>query len=85
MRLFEQPTIHRNMTPIVGKILWARNLTTRIRRPMDVFVQHPDMLRTPTGMAIVREFNRMNKVLLEFEMIYHMAWLKSIHAVSEGN
>uniref|UniRef100_G1SYW3 Dynein axonemal heavy chain 5 n=1 Tax=Oryctolagus cuniculus TaxID=9986 RepID=G1SYW3_RABIT len=75
------PPLARDQPPIAGKILWARQLFHRIEQPMQLFQQHPSVLKTPEAKPIIRSYNRMAKVLLEFEVLYHRAWLQQSEAV----
>uniref|UniRef100_A0A8C8BAJ8 Dynein axonemal heavy chain 5 n=1 Tax=Otus sunia TaxID=257818 RepID=A0A8C8BAJ8_9STRI len=77
----QDPPLARNLPPIAGKILWARHLFRRIQEPMESFQQHPAVLQTPDGKRIIRNYNKVAKVLVEFEVIYHRGWL---HQVKEG-
>uniref|UniRef100_A0A674C0E6 Dynein axonemal heavy chain 5 n=1 Tax=Salmo trutta TaxID=8032 RepID=A0A674C0E6_SALTR len=70
------PPIGRDLPPVAGKILWARQLYRRIQEPMDLFQEHPGVLATPEAKRIIRNYNRVARVLLEFEMIYHSGWMK---------
>uniref|UniRef100_A0A8C2TVC6 Dynein axonemal heavy chain 5 n=1 Tax=Coturnix japonica TaxID=93934 RepID=A0A8C2TVC6_COTJA len=71
------PPLARNMPPIAGKILWARHLFHRIQQPMDSFQQHPAVLQTPDGKRIIHNYNKVARVLMEFEVIYHRGWLQT--------
>ncbi|XP_043921723.1 dynein axonemal heavy chain 5-like [Protopterus annectens] len=79
-----EPPIARDMPPISGKILWARQLFRKIQEPMDLFQQHPTLLQTADGKRIVRNYNKVAKVLLEFEVLYHRGWLKQIEIAKTG-
>ncbi|XP_075396980.1 dynein axonemal heavy chain 5 [Tenrec ecaudatus] len=78
------PPLARDQPPIAGKILWARQLFHRIQQPMQRFQQHPTVLRTPEAKPIIRSYNRMAKVLLEYEVLYHRAWLQQIEEIHVG-
>uniref|UniRef100_A0A8C8CG82 Dynein, axonemal, heavy chain 5 n=1 Tax=Oncorhynchus tshawytscha TaxID=74940 RepID=A0A8C8CG82_ONCTS len=70
------PPIGRDLPPVAGKILWARQLYRRIQEPMDLFQESPGVLATPEAKRIIRNYNRVARVLLEFEMLYHSGWMK---------
>uniref|UniRef100_A0A671XT96 Dynein axonemal heavy chain 5 n=1 Tax=Sparus aurata TaxID=8175 RepID=A0A671XT96_SPAAU len=70
------PPIGRDLPPVAGRIMWSRQLSSRIHGPMDLFQQHPGVLSTPEAKRIVRNYNRVARVLLEFEMLYHHSWMK---------
>ncbi|XP_054207919.1 dynein axonemal heavy chain 5 isoform X7 [Homo sapiens] len=78
------PPLARNQPPIAGKILWARQLFHRIQQPMQLFQQHPAVLSTAEAKPIIRSYNRMAKVLLEFEVLFHRAWLRQIEEIHVG-
>lgn len=46
---------------------------------MESFQRHPAVLRTPDGKRIIRNYNRVAKVLTEFEVIYHRGWLQQVN------
>ncbi|GAA49452.1 dynein heavy chain 5 axonemal [Clonorchis sinensis] len=87
--LYEQqkvdPPIARNMTPIAGKIYWARHLFTQIDVPMQQFKEHcSEILLTPEGQKCVRQFNRIASALVEFEVLYHHHWCNSFEQLNSG-
>uniref|UniRef100_H2XPC8 AAA+ ATPase domain-containing protein n=1 Tax=Ciona intestinalis TaxID=7719 RepID=H2XPC8_CIOIN len=71
------PPIPRNTPPISGKITWARQMYRRIEVPMEFLKKQPEVLATPEGKRVVKNFNKMAAVLLEFELLYHKAWCKA--------
>lgn len=72
------PPVARDLPPVAGKIAWARQLFRRIQEPMEVFQQHPVILQTSDAKKIIKNFNKLAKVLLEFEMLYHRGWLRQV-------
>ncbi|OXB65197.1 hypothetical protein ASZ78_004954 [Callipepla squamata] len=74
----QDPPLARNLPPIAGKILWARHLFHMIQQPMDSFQRHPAVLQTPDGKRIIRNYNKVARVLMEFEVIYHRGWLQQV-------
>ena len=84
MRYYDDPVILRNMTPVSGRIQWARHLARRLEEPMEIFKQHPSVFQDKAGRRVVHMYNRVCQVLLEYEMLYHSAWLKTIDVVDEG-
>ncbi|KAK6326444.1 hypothetical protein J4Q44_G00020890 [Coregonus suidteri] len=79
-----EPPIGRDLPPVAGKILWARQLYRRIQEPMDLFQEDPGVLATPEAKRIIKNYNRVARVLLEFEMLYHHGWMKQIEEVRLG-
>ncbi|XP_028435718.1 dynein heavy chain 5, axonemal isoform X1 [Perca flavescens] len=78
------PTIGRDLPPVAGRILWARQLSSRIQGPMDLFQQHPGVLSTPEAKRIIRDFNRLARVLLEYEILYHHSWMQKMEDARVG-
>ena len=72
------PPVARDLPPVAGKIAWSRQLFRRIQEPMEVFQQHQVILQTPEARKIVKNFNKLAKVLLEFELLYHRGWLRQV-------
>ncbi|XP_024899314.1 dynein heavy chain 5, axonemal [Pteropus alecto] len=78
------PPLARDQPPIAGKILWARQLFHRIQQPMQLFQQQPTVLQTAEARPVIRSYNRVAQVLLEFEVLYHRAWLQQIEEIHVG-
>uniref|UniRef100_A0A8C2XN80 Dynein axonemal heavy chain 5 n=1 Tax=Cyclopterus lumpus TaxID=8103 RepID=A0A8C2XN80_CYCLU len=78
------PPIGRDMPLVAGRVMWARQLSSRIQGPMDLFQQHPGVLSTPEAKRIIKNFNRVARVLLEFEMLYHHSWMKKMEDARVG-
>ncbi|KAM6207378.1 dynein axonemal heavy chain 8 [Sarcoramphus papa] len=74
----DDPPLARNMPPVAGKILWVRQLFRRINEPINYFRKKSNILASPEGKAVVRLYNRIAYVLVEFEVVYHNAWMKEI-------
>ncbi|NWW66587.1 DYH8 protein, partial [Ifrita kowaldi] len=74
----DDPPLARNMPPIAGKILWVRQLFRRVNEPISYFHKHSDILASPEGKAVVQSYNKLAYVLVEFEVVYHNAWLKEM-------
>ena len=77
------PPVARDLPPIAGKIAWARQLFRRIQEPMETFQQHPTILQGPDAKKIIKNFNKLAKVLLEFEVLYHRGWLRQVSLTLE--
>lgn len=79
------PPIGRNLPPMAGRITWARQLFSRIESPMQFLQQHAaDLLRTVEGKKIVKNYNKLGQVLMEYELLYHRAWVKAVDAAQSG-
>ncbi|XP_017940484.1 dynein heavy chain 8, axonemal [Manacus vitellinus] len=72
------PPLARNMPPIAGKILWVRQLFRRINEPINYFHKNSNILASPEGKAVVQSYNKLAYVLVEFEVVYHNAWMKEM-------
>ena len=51
---------------------------------MDSFELHPTCLKTPDASKIIRNFNQLATVLVEFEILYHHGWLKQVEVARSG-
>uniref|UniRef100_A0A8C3MSF3 Uncharacterized protein n=1 Tax=Geospiza parvula TaxID=87175 RepID=A0A8C3MSF3_GEOPR len=74
----DDPPLARNMPPIAGKILWVRQLFRRVNEPISYFHKHSEILASPEGKAVVQSYNKLAYVLVEFEVVYHNAWMKEM-------
>ncbi|XP_074092949.1 dynein axonemal heavy chain 8 [Macrotis lagotis] len=74
----EDPPLARNMPPTAGKILWVRQLYRRISEPINYFFKNSDILASPEGKAVIRQYNKISYILVEFEVLYHTSWVKDI-------
>ncbi|XP_078482966.1 dynein axonemal heavy chain 8 [Ciona intestinalis] len=73
----DDPPIPRDMPPIAGKIMWSRQLFRKIEEPMEVFQEFaPELLKEKDGKALVKNYNRVGKILMEFEVLYYRAWCR---------
>ncbi|XP_039592867.1 dynein heavy chain 5, axonemal isoform X2 [Polypterus senegalus] len=79
-----EPPIARDLPPISGKILWARQLFRRIQDPMELFQQQPSVLQTAEAKRIIRNYNKVAKVLLEYEVLYHRGWIRQVEVAKTG-
>lgn len=62
------PPTPRNMPPVAGKIAWARHLYRMIETPMNFFKGKPELLQSSEGKSIIKNYNKLAAVLLEFEV-----------------
>ena len=72
------PPVAWDLPPIAGKIAWARQMYRRIQEPMEMFQKYPTILQTPEAKKIIKNYNKLAKVLLEFEVLYHQAWMQQV-------
>ena len=45
---------------------------------MEYLQNYPEILQADESKRIVRNYNKVAKVLLEFEVLYHQAWVKQV-------
>lgn len=41
-------------------------------------------MKSVEARRVVRTYNRVAQVLIEFEMLYHQAWVKALDVVQDG-
>jgi dynein heavy chain len=71
-----KPPLPRNAPPIAGNIIWARQLLRRIEAPMQRFAYNRALVGSKESRRVIRLYNRVAKALVEFEALWHAAWLK---------
>ena len=72
------PPRARNLPPLSGKIAWARQLYHRISGPMEAFQCSNDLMRLPETKPVVKSFNHLARVLVEYEVVFLKVWSKQI-------
>jgi dynein heavy chain len=81
----EDPAIPRNMPPIAGRIAWARNLFSRVEEPMGHLQKLcPDLFNELATKKIVKTYNKVGKVLMDYEIVCHSAWVRAVDKAVEG-
>ena len=78
------PPIARDLPPVTGKILWARQLYSRIEQPMLVFQANKTILQYPEAKKVIKHYNQMSVVLIEYELLYYRAWSRHVQVVASG-
>ena len=43
-----------------------------------MFQEMPQQLQTAEGKKIIKNYNKIAKVLLEFEVLYHREWMRQV-------
>lgn len=56
--------------------MWARQLLRRIEAPMQRFAANKALMGAKESRRTVKLYNRVAKALVEFEALWHAAWLK---------
>ncbi|XP_029442962.1 dynein heavy chain 5, axonemal-like [Rhinatrema bivittatum] len=80
----ENPPAPRNVPPITGKIMWARQLFRKIDQPMKFLKTRPEVLKCVEMKKVIRNYNKMAAVLMEFELVYHRGWCKCADVAKNG-
>ncbi|GCB62029.1 hypothetical protein scyTo_0004191, partial [Scyliorhinus torazame] len=80
----ENPPIQRNVPPVSGKIMWARQLFRKIDIPMKFLKSNVEILKTPDMKKVIKNYNKMAAVLLEFEVVYHRGWCRAVDFAQNG-
>eukprot|EP01028_Stygiella_incarcerata_P006636 TRINITY_DN270_c0_g1_i1.p1 TRINITY_DN270_c0_g1~~TRINITY_DN270_c0_g1_i1.p1 ORF type:complete len:4523 (-),score=1222.92 TRINITY_DN270_c0_g1_i1:192-13760(-) len=83
-RFKHNPPIVRNAPPVTGNIMWARQLLRRIEVPMRRFQVNEAVMETKESKKIIKTYNRVARALVEFETLWHYAWMKSIDTARAG-
>ena len=76
----ENPPLARNLPPISGKIAWSRQLYRRIAGPVEVFQTNEQLIQLPETKKAIKKFNRLARVLVEYELVFLQLWTKQIEA-----
>ena len=76
----ENPPLARNLPPISGKIAWSRQLYRRIAGPVEVFQTNEQLMQLPETKKAIKKFNRLARVLVEYELVFLQLWTKQIEA-----
>uniref|UniRef100_A0A673Z5Z6 Dynein heavy chain 5, axonemal-like n=1 Tax=Salmo trutta TaxID=8032 RepID=A0A673Z5Z6_SALTR len=80
----DNPPIPRNMPPVAGKIMWSQQLFRKIELPMSILKNKMDILKTPEMRKVIRSYNKMAAVLLEYELLYHRGWSQAVEMGRHG-
>lgn len=59
---------------LTGKIQWARCLFLHLEEPMMFFKDHPVLLKMLEGKEAVKKYNRIGKMLVQYELAFYDAW-----------
>ena len=80
----ESPPLARNLPPISGKITWSRQLYRRITGPIEVMKRHPDVMEMAETKRAVKGYNRLARVLVEYELVLLKIWSVQLDEVKDG-
>ncbi|XP_073486924.1 dynein axonemal heavy chain 5-like [Aquarana catesbeiana] len=80
----DSPPTPRNVPPITGKIMWARQLYRKIDQPMRFLKTKIELLQGQEMKKIIRSYNNIASVLVEFELLYYRGWCKCAELAKTG-
>jgi len=83
-QLKDNPPMTRHMSTVSGSVYWSRLLLKKIEEPMMKFQLHQNILNTPESRKIIRLYNRVARVLLEYEERWKTAWYDRIEVIKKG-
>ncbi|XP_071340329.1 dynein axonemal heavy chain 5 isoform X1 [Trachinotus anak] len=70
----DHPPIGRNLPPVTGRVLWCRQLFRKVEAPMLVLKKKLDVLKGPELTKVIRSYNKMAVVLLQYEALHLRGW-----------
>uniref|UniRef100_A0A8D3DUG5 Dynein heavy chain 5, axonemal-like n=1 Tax=Scophthalmus maximus TaxID=52904 RepID=A0A8D3DUG5_SCOMX len=73
----DRPHIGRHQPPVAGRILWCRLLFRRIEAPMLTLKKKLDDLKGPEMTKVIRSYNKMAVVLLQYEAQHLRVWIEA--------
>lgn len=71
------------MPPISGRMCWAHQLSFHLEKPMKHFQNHPQLLKSSPGSALVRKYNIIARALTEYEIVHYEAWRKLVEQAQD--
>ena len=80
----ESPPLARNLPPISGKIAWSRQLYRRIADPVAIFQKNQQLMELPETKKAIKHYNRLARVLVEYELVFLQMWSKQIDTARES-
>lgn len=75
------PAIPRNIPSVAGRILWARQLSRCIEKPMEIFRLRRKVITHEQMQKCIKTYNALLNVFTHYEMIYHKAWFDTAAVV----
>lgn len=77
------PTLH-NRPPIANAIGWSRQLYQKISQPVKAFYQLPGFLDLPETRRLIRGYNHLAQVLVEYELIHLRQWRMKMNVARQS-
>lgn len=75
------PPLARNVPPVAGRIAWSRQLYQKITRPIKGFQTLPGFLQQVESRRVVKSYNRLAQVLVEYELLHLQLWKERLPAI----
>ncbi|PVD20700.1 hypothetical protein C0Q70_18859 [Pomacea canaliculata] len=72
------PYIAYDQPPMAGRIAWARQLYHRITYPIEFLQANSKVMLSREGRMTAKNYNRLSRTLIEYEIVYHNAWLRQV-------
>ncbi|XP_076617159.1 dynein axonemal heavy chain 5 isoform X1 [Chaetodon auriga] len=79
----DTPPTGRNLPPVAGRILWCRQLFRKIEAPMLILKKKLDVLKGPEMTKVIRSYNKMAVMLLQYEVLHLQAWSQAAEGVPQ--
>ncbi|XP_041817844.1 dynein heavy chain 5, axonemal [Chelmon rostratus] len=80
----ESPPTGRNLPPVAGRILWCRQLFRKVEAPMLILKKKLDILKGPEMTKVIRSYNKMAAVLLQYEVLHLQAWSQAAESAPQS-
>ncbi|NXY74435.1 DYH9 protein, partial [Glareola pratincola] len=80
------PPVHKNMPPVAGALVWARELQARIQVPFGHFRHIPHLcLDSPEGRRVIRKYEEMIQLLNRYQEKLYVDWSQTVSEKSQYN
>ena len=78
------PPSIRYLPPVANAIAWSRQLYQKINLPVKAFYQLPGFLDMAETRRMIRGYNHLAQVLVEFELIHLKQWRHKMNAAKQS-
>ena len=80
----EVPPTLRNLPPVANAITWSRQLYQKINDPVKAFYQLPGFLDLTDTRRMIRGYNHLAQVLVEYELIHLRQWRHKLNTAKQS-
>lgn len=80
----KSPPLARNLPPIASRIAWCRQLYQKISQPVKQFHELPGLLEQSDTRNMIKGYNRLAQVLVEYEIIHLRQWREKMNAAKHS-